>query len=146
MAGRKMTVDMMIKTQETMNDLHPDSLICVHTTKVVTNQIRTLMYYQYTDSKAIREGMERSIDPWKLEICSNPRSNVNKLATFLSLQPEPEPKHEREHLTHLLTTNEDVVVYGRVFMTLTLSEQTKKVTDLNMQCDYTSFRSANENI
>jgi hypothetical protein len=53
-----------------------------------------------------------------------------------------QPAQERASLAHILTANEEVVVYGRAFMTITFDEYTKKVTDLNMQCEFTSFTSA----
>lgn len=134
-AGRPLTVDMVVKVHEIMNELHPDSMICVHTTKVVGNEIRTLLYFKYTDSTTIRKSLMRTCaDPDYVDMCS-PRGDPNKLSAFLDTKPE----QERAVLSHMLEHQDEVLVYGRAYMTMTFDDFTKKVTGLHMECEFTSF-------
>jgi hypothetical protein len=68
--GKEMDLDAYIGMFEMMNEMHPDSVTCVHQTKVVENQIRVTFYFKYTENKFLRTVVEKRIAPdhllWRL--------------------------------------------------------------------------------
>jgi hypothetical protein len=127
------------KIMEVMNDLHPDSVMIVHTTKVVGNQIKAEIVYKYTDNMTIRKSLERSFPQLihLLRACSGPRGDQSMLTEYINTQPEG----SRFQLAAMLATAENVLVYGRLFMTLTFDDVSKRVTRLENECEFTSFGS-----
>lgn len=136
-AGQKMDPDMCVGTFEISHEAHPDTICCVHSTKVVGNQIRSFMYFKYTENKALRIALEKSArDTSLLKFCPTPQSNTAALYSFLSTK-SPE---ERLALSALVETAEEIVVYGTSVLTLTFEDYTKKITHFDMVCEFTSFQ------
>jgi len=135
-AGQKMDVDMCVGAFEISHEAHPDTICAVHSTKVVGNQIRSFMYFKYTENKSLRLALERSSrDTTMLKYCPTPQSNTEALFSFLATK-SPE---EREMLQVLVDSAEEIVVYGTSLLTLTFEDFTKKITHFDMQCEFTSF-------
>jgi len=49
----------LIQFHSQLNDLHPDAIVCVHSTKVIENEIRATTYTKYTTTKAIYDSFAR---------------------------------------------------------------------------------------
>jgi hypothetical protein len=137
MASVNVNAATMVNMFELMNEVHPDSVICVVATKVVENQIRAKMCYKYTDNRTLRQAMERSFpNPVVYKACSGPRTDADLLMQFV----ESKPPHERAEIAFTLAHAEEVVIYGNSYMTITFDDYTKKVTALQLECEFTSFR------
>lgn len=133
---RSMDVDTCVLAFELATEMHPDSVICVHQTKVVGNQIRALMYFKYTENRMIRKSLENTTsDPSLLEVCPTPRSNTPLLNAYLSTKSE----EEQFQLSALVCSTEELVVYGTSTLVLTFDDMTKKITRFEGNCVYTSF-------
>ncbi len=133
-----MDVTMLEKVFGCLNELRPDTIMCVHTTKVVGNQIRALIYFKYTDNKTLFERMQRTYpDKEVIAICAAPSSGPVKLQEFI----DSKPVHERAALTNLVFGSNEVLIYGRTFMTLTFDDFTKTITKMDLACEFTSFGS-----
>ena len=125
----------LVTAFELMNDLHPDTVMCVHTSKVVGNEIRSSIYFKFTDNKKLNKLLLQSYPDQQLATrCSGLRGNQMKLDQFLSTKSFA----EKVHLQSLLDA-EDVLVYGRSDMTLSFDPHSKRVTGLCMDCEVTSF-------
>ena len=118
-----------------MNELRPDCVLCVHTTKVVGNEIRALIYSKFTESKALRETLNLTYpDREAFNICTSNNSSLSKMQDFITSKPDD----ERVALTTLATESSEVRVYGKAYLTLTFDEHTKNVTRFAMDCEFTS--------
>jgi hypothetical protein len=117
------------------NEVHPDSLMCVHNTKVEDNQISSAMYFKYTDCKRLNDSLRRTIrDPMILHMITT-RDNklIESIAANAKMQDE-----ERRRLSLLIDSEEDLVMYGRMDLQLTFDAYSKKVTGLSFVAHLTS--------
>ena len=131
-----MDLDMYLYVFELMQEMHPDSMMCVHSTKVIGNQIHALVYIKYTENRVIRRSMELSTsDPTLLDVCPTPRSDTPALESYLATKTE----EERFALSALVCSTDEIMVYGTGNMILTFEDFTKKITRFEASCEYTSF-------
>jgi len=139
MRGRQMDLESYLYGFEIINEMHPDSMLAVHQTKVVGNQIRASVYIKYTENRVIRNAMEKSIkDPTFLDVCPTPRPNTQDLEEYLSTKTED----EREQLIALVNSTDELRVYAKGVLTLTFDDYTRKITHFDSTCEYTSFGAA----
>jgi hypothetical protein len=114
---------MLIKLYEVMNELQPDSIMCVHQTKVVENQILATVYKKFTACKAIYDSVARS----------SKRSDCPTLCeirkTMSCAQNHASPV-KTEELHRLLQAEATVTVYTRLELVITFDDVTKKVVHL----------------
>ena len=130
------SVETLARAFQFTNEIHPDSVMAVHQTKVIDNQICATMYYKYTDSKLLRDQLARTmVDPTLLELCPAPRVDMEALDSYLESQPEA----IQSSLSELIYSAEDIVVYGTAKMALTYNDCNKKITRIEMYCDFSSF-------
>jgi hypothetical protein len=131
-------VGCFLKLLELNDDLHPDSIYCVHRTKVVGNdEIHSTMYFKYTDNVQLRHALERKFpNPRMYTACTGPRGDPEQRAQYLS----DLPVDEKVSTLHSLAFAEEVMMYGTCYVTITIDEYTKKITALKMKREYTSFR------
>lgn len=126
-----------VKRFECINEISPDSVQCVHTTTVVRNQIRSVIYFKMTESKTLREAVERSYpDRDVLKMCLTPAENTTKLLSFL----ESKSDKVRKRISKIVHEADEMLVYGRTFMTLTFDKSTKSVTRLDFDGEFTSIQ------
>jgi len=136
-AGLAVNVPMFVKCFEFMEQLRPDTVMCVHTTKVVGNQICSLIYFKFTESKPLRAAVIKSCsDQAVVHICQPTNHNDAKMVPFLSSKTEK----ERARLSKIIYEADEMVVYGTTYLTLTFDDVTKCVTRLDMDSDFTTFR------
>ena len=135
MLGLKFNVIKFVRLFEIMSDYHPDSLMCVHTTKVNENRIQSELYFKYTDSLSIRASMEKLIsDPIVHAIFSGPRHHSFNREQLKNSKPD----HEKEKIDALLQSPDDLTVYGKTLFTLTFDDYSKKIIDFTLQCEMLS--------
>ena len=136
LCGLVLNIPKMVKIFECMNDLHPDNITCVHTTNVVGNQLRAVMYCKYTESKFLRETLTQTYpDKETLLLCTSACTDMMKLNQFLATRPES----EQPHLSDLFCNHGELLVYSKTYLTLTFDETTKTITNFAMDCEFTSF-------
>jgi hypothetical protein len=118
------------------NEVHPDSLMCVHNTKVEDNQISSAMYFKFTDCKRHNDSLRRTVrDPTILHmITTRDNSLIESIAANSNMQDE-----ERQRLSSLIESDEDLVIYGRMDLQLTFDAYSKKVTGLSFIAHLTSM-------
>lgn len=125
-----------IKMFEIMNEAHPDSVLCVHTTKVVDNTINARMYFKFTDSQVINRSMALSVsDPTFHPMFAQQRSA--RFRDNMNLVNKSDT--EKAALNAIVDSDVDLLVYGKVDLRLCFEDATKKVTDIDFMCEFTSL-------
>jgi hypothetical protein len=121
---------------EIMNDAHPDSIMCVHTTKVVENEIRATMYFKLTDCQTIYKSVAGTVrDPIFVPMFKQQRSARfidNMDLTFKS-------DEEQSQLCAVVDSGVDLLVYGRVELSLRYDGTSKKVKEIDFMGQYTQL-------
>ena len=103
-------------------DLFPDMFMCVDSVTVEENQIRAVIYRKYTDVKAIKEGLLRSVKtPMQYAILQTFLQRERFLSYGLS-------KKEKKELKAILKQETDLEVFLRMQMILTLDHNGKFVS------------------
>jgi hypothetical protein len=122
---------------EFMNDMHPDTFMCVHNTLVVENRIQASIYLKFTDCRAIIHSLERTVtDPFLkgiLAMCSDDRIRDTVFA-------EQGDAAAADQLLAAMKNNMDSEVYLTVQMSLTFDDTTKKVKAFAMDSTVSSIR------
>lgn len=135
MTNVKVTSDALIETFEIMNELHPDCVSVVHTTKVIGNEIHADIHYKYTDNLTIRKYLKSKYPDCKelFSVYGGPRASPEIMEEYLQSRPE----EERFELAAQLATSENMLIYGRSLMKITFDNHTKRVTKFAGDCAFT---------
>ena len=107
-------------------EMHPDTVMCVDSVTVEENQIRAVIYRKYTDVKAIKEGLVRTV---KTPIQTQMLQTFLRRERFLSYGLS---RKETKELKTTLKQESDLEVFLRIQMNLTLDKQCKKVIKLEV--------------
>lgn len=131
----KWTYHRMLEMFYFSTEVHPDSLMCVHSTKVVENQIFSTMYFKSTDCKLLNNSLRRTIlDPTVLHMITARDDRLKgEIASYGNLSDE-----EQQRMVSLVDSDEDLVIYGRMDLQMTMDSHTKKVTGLSFNAILTS--------
>lgn len=121
---------------ELMGDLQPDRIMCVHSTEVVDNQIRSRILMKMTDVKAIYDQAAKTMRNPEIAYKIEKREEMlkHKIATT-----ELSPGQMQEYMA-LVDNGADLEMNVRLDMTLTFDHVSKKVTALEMQHSMLSMR------
>ena len=138
----KPTVTNFTAFLEATNDLHPDQTMCVHTTKVIENQIRATIYSKFTECRAIYTAMQRTVQSEVQESLIKAAHPDNIKAR---LEGEDLTQEFKDNVVSLIEKGDDVVVYVKCDMVLTLDELSKKVVSLMFDATLTDVRSLDFN-
>ena len=119
------------------NDLRPDLMMCVHTTKVVENKIHATAYAKGTDIPSVYDSVGLGI--------TNPlfrmmfaRKRDDRLRSVLKLAAERQPEEEVRMVESMVESGEDILLYSVVDMVLTFDDVTKKIKHLQLHTQLTS--------
>lgn len=126
--GLALPINLFMGLLECATILFPDIISCMHSTKVVGNQIHASMHSKYTDYAAMPDHA-RTIprirdDEFNNIVFTAPRRQA--LAQKLRLDAQPE--HISSRIYELLDLEEELQVYMREDIVITLDLYTKKIT------------------
>jgi hypothetical protein len=110
---------------EIADSLHPDSVACVHSTKVEANIIASTMYFKFTDNQFLNQAVARSI---KGDMLPEFREH-RKIRYERHIGPGLSSK-ERRNVDAILGSDEDIVVYGTTNFNLKVDPETKKIVNI----------------
>jgi hypothetical protein len=127
---------MLIKIYELMDELQPDRIMCVHSTKVVENQICATIYKKFTACKTIFNSVARTSRKTDCPVLCDIRSAMK------CPQKHPSPV-KTDELHRLLLAEENVTVYSRADLVITFDDVTKKVVQLRCTPMLTSMHANN---
>jgi len=119
-------------------DLEPDRIMCVHSTKVVNNQIRSVVYMKLTDSQTLYTLVCNKLnDPgWKQYSVRTERFKL------YANTPCIDNSVRDEVLLHA-QADDDVLLYLRMDLVLTVDDWTKKVVCIETDYHITSIHPVN---
>lgn len=125
----------LMRIYEVMMDLQPDRIMCVHSTKVVENQIIASIYLKCTDVVAIHDSMARTVTD---AVCHNlfHLSRTDRLKGKIANGSKT--KEELEQITAYINSGQDLLVYVHVQMILTFNDM-KRVTKIEFSGELTSL-------
>ena len=132
-----MNAKLLVKMLELVGDIHPDSITCVHQTKVDGNCIKSSVYAKFTDSKLIRESVQRTIrEPLLRTLIGQSRADgVKRLMNSDSVLSDDT---QQQYLS-LAATEQDILVYIHVDLALTVDDITKKINHFQVNVRTTSM-------
>ena len=131
-----MSPDFYVKMQGIIVETHPDIILCVHSTKVIENQIIASAVIKFTASTA----MHKSIARVKKDPTFDPLFSVEREQSLRHMiLREDIPEHERVQFYALLDTDLDLVIHKKTEMVLTFNDTTKKLTRMSMKCRLTAI-------
>jgi hypothetical protein len=123
------------------DSVHPDSISCVHSTKVIENQIVATVYFKFTDNQFIYNAVVQSSDTatGKREAeCFLPGISKRSERFFHIMDPSFASDSERDRAATVLDSEEDLIVYGMATLTLTIDDFSKKILKINFDGDISS--------
>lgn len=122
---QQLSCQQMLEMYAVTNEIHPDSVSCVHTTRLLENAIEAMIYYKYTDSVALSQSIAKtSSDPFVQRIAANSRGDG--LVKRMNL--EDKSQQEREQMTLLAQSDDDdLTIYGKMTLRVTFDVYSKKV-------------------
>ena len=103
-------------------DLFPDTVMCFDSTTIIENEIRAVIYRKYTDVKAIKDGLLRTVKNPLHTTVLHAFTNREKLLTCGISTVE-----ERESIQETINSTDNLAVFLRIEMILTLDKYSKKI-------------------
>lgn len=138
----EMTSKVFLRAMELSNDIEPDRIMCVHSTKVVENQIRSSVYLKLTDSQELYKLMACVCkDPNLAKMCVPDRAKrFNLYARDFASNDDL----QRQLMTHA-TSHDDILFYMKMDMILTFDNVTKKIVEMDHVYEVTSLHVVKNN-
>jgi hypothetical protein len=130
-----LNVQKLIRMYEIMDELQPDRIMCVHSTKVVENQICATIYKKFTASKTIYDSVARTISEADTAVLCDIRRGAQGMEQRLG------PVRSQQ-LHKLMEADDCVTVYLRIELALTFDDVSKKVTQLKFTPLLTSLHAS----
>lgn len=132
-----------LKFHDLMTDLHPDSIMCVHSSKFVNNQLCASIYLKFTDSKVIYESVAKTVtDPVLRGMLGAQRASC--LLHRSSIRNSHADADVKDEFSAFVAGDADFVVYVRIDMVLTIDETSKKVTCYELKGQVTSMKALDQ--
>lgn len=127
-----------VEFQQLLCDLHPDKIMCMHSTKEVGNEIRADLYFKLIENKTIYESVARTNrkDSYFAPFMVPSRADHLKQKFLLYSLSEA----ELAVLTELLDSGADVELFGKIDMRLVFNQLSKRVLELKLVAKLTHFR------
>ena len=138
----KPTVKNFTALCEITNQLYPDTTMCVHHTKVIGNQIHSTIYSKFTECRAIYKALERTI---KNEMLTSIMNYVHPHTIKQRLYHEPIKPDFRHDVLKLIDTGNDLLIYMKCNLILTLDEFSKKIINFSLEYILTDVRAVENN-
>jgi len=133
----KLTTRTIVRMYEILDVMRPDSFMVMHSTKIIENEVRALVYVKATDNKVIHDSVSRTItDPMFAPLFNTARSDGLKMVVDMQRERSHE---EREKLLALADSNDDLVVYVHTEFVLRFDDTTKKVTHFSISTKTSSL-------
>ena len=137
----EINIKSFLRLHEVMLDAQPDRIMCVHTTKVVENQIMASVYLKATDNRTITDSVARTVkDP----ICAGLFTMNRAERMKLNLAAVNRTEEEKLKMIELADSKEDILVYVRLNLVLTFNDFTKKITSIICNGQVTSMHAVKD--
>ena len=124
-----------------MGDMHPDSITCVHSTKVVGNEVQASIFCKFTENETIFQSVSRRItDPMLVQKFKGQRSDRLEHKLQNSDEFKYKSDEERHALVAVVEKFENIEIFMRVEFVLSVDNTTNKVMSVKFLPTLTSVR------
>lgn len=115
--------------------IQADSMMCMHSTKVVGNQIQAVLYHKHTDTPEMHKYMSAVVTrpEFKYYFVGQRTEILRRNLRLWSLT-----KQKRDEVLAVLALEEEVQIYGKLNLIINFDPRTKKFVDLHHKFCYTS--------
>lgn len=126
LASEPVSAALLVQFHALLSEIHPDSVACVHSTKVVDNKIVATIHTKFTACNTIYDSVARE----RKDPLLQPMFGVQRSASLIrNINMEDRPEEEKNQFIHCVnSTREDLVFYVRFELGLTVNDVSKKVT------------------
>lgn len=135
------------KMMTVTDDLEPDRIMCVRSTKVVENKIMATIYAKVTDIQSLYTNLSRTSSVLHEEGVQNMGLYPDRLRRFQYYAAES--VHSEQVDQDLLTysqQDEDVLIYMRVDFSMTIDDVSKKIVHFTHAMQLSSVHLAGANV
>ena len=133
-----MSLKLLLSMYQLMDEMQPDRIMCVSSTRVVGNQIIAQAHMKFTDSKMIHDAAIQNVSDPVLKPFLNKECREDGFK--LKIINEKRPPEEEAHMIAMVDSKQDLTVYVSMDFVLTFSEQTKKITKFWCEGKVTSLQ------
>lgn len=121
------------------NEIGPDRIMCVHSTKVIENQILSSIYVKFTDIQPLYAILERTSNVFEGEGVLSSGLYPDRVRRFQHFAAElSQSEHVAQDLIAYSLREEDVLMYMRIDFTLTVDDTTRKILHFTHAYEITS--------
>lgn len=120
---------------DTMSNICPDIIMCMHFTKVVESEIQSKLYFKFTDNVVLYAALNKAVANTPFAHFFPP---ARQERVRLLLLTNGKTEEEQNQYIELLDSDEDVQVYGSLQMTIQINDVTKRVNELSFVAQITS--------
>lgn len=136
-ANDSVTAARYLQLSDLTDILHPDSVCCMHSTKVVGNQIKSVIYFKFTDIPEMHDYAHLIVtDPLFRSFFVGKRKDILKKRFMLTDSNLLEG--DKAKVNDLVEAGEEFQVYGHCEFNLTIDENTKKIVNMQYLVNMTS--------
>jgi hypothetical protein len=137
------SVETLVRINQVFDEQQPDRIMCVHSTKVVENQICATIYKKFTACRAIYDAVARDTKFNSADDGSGMLHDIRVGARKLFLNCDGTQEVGREEqVRRMVEANIDVIVYLRIELAITFDDVSKKVTKLKFAPVLTSLQAS----
>jgi len=121
------------------NELEPDRVMCVHSTKVVENKIMSTIYLKVTDVQSLYTNLSRTSKAFNDEEVLKMGLYADRVKRFqFYVEETPLSNQVAQDLIAYAQREEDVVLYMKIYFTLIVDDKTRKITHFTHAYELTS--------
>eukprot|EP01032_Pedospumella_encystans_P009793 gene9793-11500_t len=129
------------------NDIEPDRIMCVHSTKVIENKILSSIYLKVTDVQSLYTNLARTSKMFEDENVLGMGLYPDRARRFEFFAAESSHNEQlAEDLIAYSQREEDVVMYMRIDFTLTVDDMTRKILHFTHAYELTSVHIAGTDV
>jgi len=125
---------MFVKAFQLTCEMYPDCVTQTLKAVSVGNQVTCSLVFQYTASKTIEQSMKKR-EPDANKLCPSFHTEATRLNNFIASHPV----EDRPSVLTSVYTAEELIVQGRTLFTVTFEDCSRKITRLDLECDYSTF-------
>lgn len=149
MKGSNVFLEGFMQLNELITELHPDTVSCVHTTRVVGNTIQATLFTKFTDSEAMFNCVARTKakDPFFNRLVGeNACGTTRKSRLTKKIEPiTTKSEEEKAEMIAVAANNSgDLVIFSNVYLKLTFDDASRKVTRIDYDFEITSLTVAQD--
>jgi len=129
------------------NEIEPDRIMCVHSTKVIENKIVSSIYVKFTDVQPLYALLSRTSKIFENEGVLSSGMYPDRARRFQHFSAElSQSEQVAQDLMTYSQLEDDILIYMRIDFTLTIDDTTRKILHFTHAYEITSVHIAGADI